>query len=292
MCPEKGQPRLYFSSRKRKEPISPKDAHLRLLNLFVLYRDRDFFKQKLKASRYATSDDLEREAVLRIGFSAFPLDRWTNEEMTEDHIFDVVEFLFDHASKPGAWVNQVTETGWNYEDYDSFDEAAGRDEFRSAANIILADLGEGFELNNDGQIRSKGSGGLEHILGSQIVPYDDANVDSKVKAAIEKWRNRHATPDDRKEAVRLLADVFEWLRDTQQLEKALDRKDESDLFLIANKFAIRHHDQSQKVNYDKTIWYNWMFHFYLATYHASVRLLIKQRGAPKQPESPKVKPHT
>ena len=289
MCPENDQPKLYFSSRKRKEPISPKDAHWRLISLFALYRDRDYFKEKLNASRNFTSVDLEREAVLRLGFSAFPLDHWTNTDITEDHIFDVLEFLFDHASKPGTWVSQSTETGWNYEDYDSYDEAVGREEFRSAANIILADLGEGFELGADGQIRSKGSGGLEHILGAQIVPFDDPNVDSKVKTAIERWRNRHATLDDRKEAIRLLADVLEWLRDTQQLQKALVRKDEADLFNIANNFSIRHHEQAQKANYDQTIWYSWMFHFYLATYHASVRLLIKQRERLNQPANPKPK---
>lgn len=95
-------------------------------------------------------------------------------------------------------------------------------------------------------------------------------------------RNRHATLDDKKEAIRLLADVFEWLKDTKQLQKALVRKDESDLFNIANNFSIRHHEQAQKANYDQAIWYNWMFHFYLATYHASVRLLIKQAQKPKQ----------
>jgi len=278
MCAQGGQPRLYFSSRKRKEPISLKDALWRVESLFELYRDKDYFKQKLNVSRSSISEDLARAAVLRLGFSAFPLDHWVNSEITEDRIFDVLEFLYDHTSKPGELVNQVTETGFNYQDYDSYDEAAGKEGFRLDANIILADLGEGFELGRDGQIRSKGSGGLEHILGAQIVPFDETNVDSKVRTAIERWRNRHATPDDKKEAVRLLADVFEWLKDTKQLEKALVSQDEKDLFHIANKFSIRHHEQAQKANYDLAIWYNWMFHFYLATYHASIRLLIKQRA--------------
>lgn len=277
MPPEISPPRLYFSSRKRERPISANEAHWRVVNLYVLYRDRDYFKQKLGATRNNTSDELTREAILRLGFSAFPLNKWAVEDKTEDHIFDVLEFLFDHASKPGAWVSQQSDTGWNYEDYDSYDAAAGREEFRSAANIILADLGEGFELGSDGQIRSKGTGGLEHILNAHIVPFDEANVDNKVRAAIERWRRRHASIEDKKEAIRLLADVFEWLKDTKQLQKALVKKDESDLFNIANNFSIRHHEQAQKSNYDQGIWYNWMFHFYLATYHASIRLLIKQR---------------
>jgi hypothetical protein len=138
-------------------------------------------------------------------------------------------------------------------------------------------LGDGFELGQDGQIRANGIGGLQHILKAEIVAFDQVNVDSKVMAAIERWRRRHATLDDKKEAVRLLADVFEWLRDTKRLQAVLVRKDESDLFNIANNFAIRHHEQSQKANYDQAIWYNWMFHFYLATYHAVIRLLLRKQ---------------
>jgi hypothetical protein len=65
------------------------------------------------------------------------------------------------------------------------------------------------------------------------------------------------------------------LKKTKELSKILDRKDESALFELANNFAIRHHNPDQKTNYDRAIWYSWMFHFYLATYHAAIRLLIK-----------------
>lgn len=120
-----------------------------------------------------------------------------------------------------------------------------------------------------------GSDGLQHILSAQLVPYDEVNVDSKVRSAIVKWRNRHLSLDEKRAAIRDLADVFEWLKKTKSLEKILDRKDESAIFDIANNFAIRHHNPQQKANYDQTIWYAWMFHFYLATYHAAIRLLIK-----------------
>jgi len=101
-------------------------------------------------------------------------------------------------------------------------------------------------------------------------------VDSKVRRAIAKWKGRHVTPADKKESIRELADVFEWLKKTKRLAAVLEGKDESAIFDLANNFAIRHHDPKQKVNYDLAIWYSWMFHFYLATYHATVRLLIKK----------------
>ncbi len=282
------KPRRYFSARKgRKQSISLGEAYSRLEALYELYRDKDYFKQKLHTLRSRTSDEHKRSAVVSLGFAAFPVSEWKAEDVTEDHIFDAIEFLFDHVSKPGYWVMHKSSTGFDYEDYDSYDEAAGQGEFRAAANHILSDFGEGFELGKDGQIRANASGGLEHIIDAQIVPFDEVNVDSKVRAAIEKWRKRHVTIDDKKEAIRLLADVFEWLKKTKHLENALANRDESDLFNIANNFAIRHHQPAQKGNYDQAIWYNWMFHFYLATYHASIRLLLKHRALPSQPTHPK-----
>ena len=81
---------------------------------------------------------------------------------------------------------------------------------------------------------------------------------------------------EKREAIRELADVFEWLKKTKGLATVLDGKDESAIFDLANNFGIRHHNPNQKANYDRAIWYSWIFHFYLATYHAAVRLLIKK----------------
>ena len=55
-------------------------------------------------------------------------------------------------------------------------------------------------------------------------------------------------------------------------------RDDKLIFDIVNNFEIRHHNPKQSGNYDKAIWYSWMFHFYLATYHAVVRLLIKEKN--------------
>jgi hypothetical protein len=68
-----------------------------------------------------------------------------------------------------------------------------------------------------------------------------------------------------------------------EIGTVLDGKDESAIFDLANNFAIRHHNPNQKANYDRAIWYSWIFHFYLATYHAAVRLLIKKDKNRKGP---------
>jgi len=63
--------------------------------------------------------------------------------------------------------------------------------------------------------------------------------------------------------VRDLVDVLEFHR--AEVKKHLS-KDESDLFNVANNFALRHHRQGQKDDYDDA-WLGWLFYLYLATVH-------------------------
>ena len=71
---------------------------------------------------------------------------------------------------------------------------------------------------------------------------------------------------------------MEFLR--PQIKKVLSSKDENDLFIIANSFGIRHHNDKQKTDYDRSIWYNWMFYYYLATIHAILKLIKNCRDIP------------
>lgn len=272
--------RRYYSSRKNPGNITLEELYRKLQSLYFVFCNKDFFKEKTGITESYTPDKIKHEAALALDFQPFPIEKWA-WEATEDHIFDMLEFLYDHVSKPGEKVWMTTDSGYNYEDYGSYDDQAGQEEFRKKANIFLADYKTGFELTKDGIILAIGTDGLKHILDAEIIPYDNVNVDSKVQNAITKWRNRHLSLSEKKEAIRELADVFEWLKKTKGLSSVLNGKDESAIFDIANNFGIRHHDPKQKTNYDQTIWYSWIFHFYLATYHAAIRLLIKKEKGSK-----------
>jgi hypothetical protein len=99
-----------------------------------------------------------------------------------------------------------------------------------------------------------------------------------VNAASNKFRRYKSSIDEKRDAVRDLADVLEFLR--PQLASVLTSKDEADLFNIANNFGIRHHNAKQKDDYDKEIWYTWMFYYYLATIHSVLRLLDRKQPTP------------
>ncbi|MHB8527612.1 MAG: hypothetical protein ACYDD2_15870 [Candidatus Acidiferrales bacterium] len=240
----------------------------------------DYFKERVGITTHGVPDGIKHEASLALTFQPFPVTNWNPDEVTEDHIFETLEFLYDHVSKPGAQ-RAFYADGDEYWDYDGYDAEAGRLEFRKKANLFLVDYHPGYELTEEGLVVTLGTQGLEQILNAEIVPYDEVNVDSKVRDAIGKWRNRRSSLQEKKEAIRDLADVFEWLKKTKQLTAILDGKDSAAIFDIANNFAIRHHDPKQRRNYDQGIWFSWIFHFYLATYHAAIRLLIKHEKAKK-----------
>jgi len=266
----------YYSSRNKLKELTVEELYDRLQHLYLLFRNRDYFKLKTRITKTDLPEEIKYKAALAIGFQPFPITKWEFYDITEDHVFDVLEFLYDHVSKPGEWGMMTSDTGYNYYDYESYDDTAGQAEFREEANRFLCDFKTGFELTADGLILALGTGGIEHILEAEIEPYDEINVDRKVRDAIQKWRNRNLDIKERRQAIRELADVFEWLRKSKKLEKILKRKDESALFDIANNFAIRHHNPKQKRDYDESIWYSWILHFYLATYHAVIRLLKRE----------------
>jgi hypothetical protein len=268
--------RRYYSSRNKRTPLTLDELCYKAQHLYLLFRDRDYFKGKAGITKEKLPEDITHLAAVALSFELFPVTHWREDEITGDRVFDLLEFLFDYVSKPGEVVDMVTNENWHYSDYGDYDDLAGQKEFREQANAFLCDYEEGFELTKDGSVLASGSGNMQQILNAEIEPYDEKNVDSKVRNAILKWRNRHLSLTEKKEAIREIADVFEWLKKTKRLDRVLDKKDESAIFEIANNFAIRHHNPQQKTNYDKVIWYAWMFHFYLATYHATIRLLLKE----------------
>jgi hypothetical protein len=268
--------RRYYSARLNPGRLTLQELYRKVANVYLLFRDRDFLKEKAGVTADYFSDEFKREAAIALRFQPFPIEAWPEEEIAEDNLFDVIEFLYDYVSKPGERVWMRYDSGGDYQDYGSYDTEVGRAEFRNRVNTFLADYKIGFELTKAGLVLALGTDGVQQILNAEIIPYDEDNVDSKVRNAIAKWRNRHLSQTEKREAIRELADVFEWLKKTNKLETVLDRKDEAAIFEIANQFAIRHHNPKQKKNYDPSIWYSWMFHFYLATYHAVIRLLTKK----------------
>lgn len=191
---------------------------------------------------------------------------------TEDDFFDVIEFLHDHCSKGlNGHYHNWNNCGYHYEE---FNDIEGQKHFRELLNPILREYKDGFEISDNGEILILSDNGLSNLFEADIPTNDKDNISNKINSAILKFRRHKSTLDDRREAIRELADVLEFLRPS--IKQHLNKKDENDIFNIANNFGIRHHNKDQQTEYDKAIWYSWIFYYYLATLHAVLRMTNKK----------------
>lgn len=110
-------------------------------------------------------------------------------------------------------------------------------------NSLLKDYKSGYELSESGQILECPPNGFEPIFQEIEKTNDPANFDDRVNTAIAKFRRYRATMDDKKDAVRTLADVLEYLRKSGI---KLPNKDDDTLFNIINNFDIHHHNREQQ----------------------------------------------
>lgn len=254
--------------------------------LFVYFEDEGYFQQALG---FGCVDEgfvpgtlgrsIEGALLLTLRKQGLTPIRQMISQYSEDDLFDVIEFLFDHCSRPlNRRFHSFDNCGWhtNPTNLDEFDQQIGRAEFREKIRDLLEAYESGYELSAAGEVLALGDPGLAPLYAAPLPTLDSDNVADRVATAQSKFRRHRSTESERRDAIRDLADVLEFLR--PQLEGVLTNKDDAALFSIANNFAIRHHNAKQQSTYDKAIWYSWIFYFYLATIHAAVRLIEKKKS--------------
>lgn len=198
---------------------------------------------------------------------------------TEDDLFDMIEFLYDHVSQGvDGYMHHHGGCGMRFS---TFDRASARARYREAINPLLADYEPGYVLSTAGEIENLPEAGFANLVVAGLPSADPENVDDRVRVSVAKYLRRASTLEDRRDAVRGLADVLEYLR--PQLKRVLKSKDEADLFNIANNFAVRHHNSRQQSNYDPNVWTSWMFYYFLATIHAAQRMIQRAGVATPRP---------
>ncbi|MCC6527862.1 MAG: hypothetical protein IT373_34775 [Polyangiaceae bacterium] len=270
----------YYSIRTGKNPLAAQFdlSTLRDLfrTLFAHFEHEGYFQEALGyhcvergfvAGRLG--HDLAGTLLLELRKRNLTPIETTIDAYSEDDLFDIIEFLYEHCSKPEErYYHSYGDCGWHC---GTFKREPGRIEFRDRVNKVLALYENGYELSAEGEILGLADAGLEGLFEAPLPSIDPDNIDARVAAARTKFRRYRASMDERRDAVRDLVDVLEYLR--PKLRSVLTKADEAELFNIANNFGIRHHRSDQRTDYDKPIFYSWLFYYYLATIHASVRLL-------------------
>src|SRR2546421_9713349 len=64
-------------------------------------------------------------------------------------------------------------SGYNYCDYESYDDEVGKVEFREKANVFLSDYDPGYELTEDGNILALGTDGRSEEHTSELQSRSD-----------------------------------------------------------------------------------------------------------------------
>lgn len=273
--------RDYYSVRTGKTNPDQQVNFDVLKKLFLItynkIRNEEYFIEYLGGNSgggYITGELGDVRDILYVNLrkeNLYPIEEHINN-YTEEDFFDMVEFLYDHCSKVIYGNYKDVDTGNFYNRI--FDDYEGKKYFRELLNPILGKYKDGFEISESGEILIFADEGLSTLLDAEIPANDEENIKNKMNAAILKFRRYKSTLEDRKEAIRELADVLEYIR--PEIKKHLHKQDENDIFNIANNFGIRHHNSQQQTDYDKEIWYSWIYYFYLATLHAVLRMTKNQ----------------
>jgi hypothetical protein len=158
------------------------------------------------------------------------------------------------------------------------------DLYRWKVNELLARTDLGLRLADTGP----DTGRLVHVPGddrdrlvTQALATPDATGWPTVEHAVERFRSRTASREDKRLAVVALAGLLEERQ--QQLRPAgLLRKDEDALFNIANNFNLRHRNARQQSDYSEDF-LEWLYWWYLATVELTDRLLTRPAAAAAHP---------
>lgn len=121
----------------------------------------------------------------------------------------MIELLHDCASKGvDGRHHSYANCGMHYE---TFNKEVGQNDFRLAMNEILRDYEKGYVLTANGEILAVGPRGLRDLARAPKPPGDPTNVQERVDVAIDKFQRRGSTASDRRDAIRDLADILEFL---------------------------------------------------------------------------------
>jgi hypothetical protein len=277
-------PRLHSERSGRPRRLSSGDLNLLVFKRIASVRDRHcLFRGSLQpykglepyetparhhdAEAYLT----ERLRTSGLGYSVLHEDTPPNPgffDLDLDLLLDLIELL--HAEIVHSPIRLDPPEALEIE---GFDQEEGRAIFRREMNQVLALAEPPLELLPIGHVVERSDAHRE-LYADPLPAGTESEVADPVEHALGLFLARGAGVEDKRAAVKQLADALEHLR--PEVEEELLSKDEGDLFRIANQFAIRHNGPGQQRDYDKPVWLDWLFHVYLAT----IRAVVAVRGRP------------
>lgn len=269
--------RKYYTERMGlpKEPLRLEGLQLLIKIMFEEYNGKYYFQgafgyycvdeEYVPGKKGINLEDHLKRTFL--GREIYPIEK-NYKSFSVGTCFDLIEYFFDNIGVP---------TRQSYHSWDncgmhvySADYEEGKKELRKEINPYLNRYGKGFELMPNGEIYKKSPDTLSPIITNPPNSGDEENIDDKVRRAISKFLHHSSNIDEKKESIRILADVLEFIR--VDIKEYMFRTDENRLFEIANQFGVRHHNVEQKTDFDKNIWLEWIFYSYLNSINTIVKI--------------------
>jgi hypothetical protein len=189
-------------------------------------------------------EKINNKMLQEIGHELFPLDRLRRPK--EEIIFDLIEFFFNHVSKP-----------IDVPDFDTvLDVATGKYEYTIGINRLFNNFNLAYELKK-GVIKDLHSKTIDRIVLSDSFEIPDSETQGMLNLAVEKFYSRN--PEDKKIALEKLVDVYQRISSWEDkdkkksIDKLLEKTSGGDdrikealgcdlnsIWKIANEFMIRH----------------------------------------------------
>lgn len=184
---------------------------------------------------------------------------------SEEELFTVIEILYDHIGK------------YDY-DKETIVKEKYKNEFSMQINNLLKRYSKGYYLNEKfGFIMKLPNDSLISLMQEKIPESMSSTEIEQLKTAFSMYYRYDSNEEQKKKAINILADILEPLR--EDLKNVLNReyginknKHDKLIFEIVNNFNIRHNDKKQFNEYNKSIWYDWMMHYYTSVIYTYYKL--------------------
>lgn len=262
---------VYWAERQGDSSSMPSEAKLsfayEFIELLCDFQEADYFPRALP--RDCVDDPVDTKEITRRIRAAtkqaidWPIHASNADALPQSALFSLVEFFNDQAQRP-----RVIETIHTYADcgphYGSHNRQSGGAVYRWRVNALLQSHSVGLKLASTGTERGRlvrhFDSALDDLADAQMRQRTDDPHD-EVAHAVRGFRERGASLPQKRAALALLAGMLELRR--LAIRDRISKPDESDLFKIANNFAIRHRNDAQKTDYGEEF-LDWIFWSYLS----------------------------
>jgi hypothetical protein len=240
-----------------------------MADLVVEFEDRGYLAQAFgqycvdagkTIGTLGSNPDAEAERLLGRSGIWHIASNWTHYEL--DDLCDVIEFIHDYVARPmRRSYHSYDNCGYHYS---NFRRRLAQQLYRAQVNAVFADSEIDLVLNDDGRFEESAPDAIEPLVESARADLrSGGSQHDELQDAIHTFRRRGASRAEKRMAIVALSGVLENRRSF--LKSHLLSGDESALFEIANRYDLRHRKADQKVDYDRDIYYQWIFYWYLAT---------------------------